>query len=204
MEPNRVETHQVPKGKGSRVEQLADNFAAALLMPGSTVRELWETRAEGADVYEWLNRTATRLRVSALALSYRVLNLDLVSRSEFEAIDPERLVANGDPGGQNPPPPLLPGVRGPLYNAVENGRLSEEGLRAPVAGQRDLRGSLPPVPADPLVRGLMARRERWARGAGLRRHQRRHRGRPPWLLGRRFRRAEHRRSSRAGARPKRR
>jgi Zn-dependent peptidase ImmA (M78 family)/DNA-binding XRE family transcriptional regulator len=125
MEPDRVETHQAPKGKGSRVEQLADNFAAALLMPGSTVRELWETRAEGADVYEWLNRTATRLRVSALALSYRVLNLDLVSRSEFEAIDPERLVANGDPGGRNPPPPLFSQEFVTLlYNAVENGRLS--------------------------------------------------------------------------------
>jgi XRE family transcriptional regulator, fatty acid utilization regulator len=125
MAPKRVESNEPPTGNGKRIEQLAENFAAALLMPSAPLKVLWEQRESGGDLHEWLNRTASEFRVSAAACKWRVVNLGLLSKAEIRAIDDRRLVANGRPGAVQCPTRLFsePFVR-QVSAALGNGRLS--------------------------------------------------------------------------------
>jgi Zn-dependent peptidase ImmA (M78 family) len=93
MAPDRVEPREVPSGKGNRVERLAENFAGALLMPADVVARRWKERGE-ADVNEWLVSVASSLRVTAVALKWRLVVLGLLSKSEAEAIDDRDLAGN--------------------------------------------------------------------------------------------------------------
>jgi transcriptional regulator with XRE-family HTH domain len=105
MPPARVEPIEVPKGgKGHRVEQLADNFAAALLMPENVVQRAWWSCPGDVDIHERLNRTATDLRVSAKACKWRLHNVGILSKADLLDIDDDRLVANGRTEEAAPPP----------------------------------------------------------------------------------------------------
>ncbi len=95
MPPERTEAVEVRRrGKGSRTEKLAENFAAAVLMPGIIVKKHWESRSRSADPHDRLKEGAARLRVSASAYKWRLRNLGLLSRREIDALDDERLTAN--------------------------------------------------------------------------------------------------------------
>jgi len=80
MPPKRVEPYEVKTSKGNRVEQLANNFAAALLMPTPIMKHRWEKRGEG-DFEAWVMFTANALRVSAKALQWRLVALKLISKA---------------------------------------------------------------------------------------------------------------------------
>jgi len=98
MPPHRVESTDVPKGgRSRRVEQLAENFAAAVLMPETVLRERWESRDRSADLHDWLNAIAEDLRVSAVACKWRCHNLGLLSRADLLGIDDQR--EKVDPAG---------------------------------------------------------------------------------------------------------
>jgi XRE family transcriptional regulator, fatty acid utilization regulator len=124
MTPDRVEPLEPKRSKGNRVEYLAENFAAAILMPADVIEDLWENR-DGADVHDWLNATATRFHVSATALKWRMKNLGHLTPAESEALDDSRLVANGGTLADEAPPPLFSADFVPrIHAAVESGRLS--------------------------------------------------------------------------------
>jgi len=55
------------KGRHKRIERLADNFAAALLMPERALAPRWQARGR-QEIHAWLNRFATAFLVSAKAL----------------------------------------------------------------------------------------------------------------------------------------
>lgn len=57
-----------------RVEQLADNFAAALLMPRKVLVPLWAARGD-QPLDAWIGVTAAALKVSTQALGFRIVNL---------------------------------------------------------------------------------------------------------------------------------
>jgi len=104
MPPERVEAADVPRGgKGHRVEQLAENFAAALLMREAIVRARWAARALSSDLHDWLNETAVDLRVSAIACKWRLHNIGCLSKADLLHIDDQRLVANGRDANALPP-----------------------------------------------------------------------------------------------------
>lgn len=124
MAPERVEPREPRRGKGNRVERLADNFAAALLMPEHTVTTYLENRREGEDIHDWLNATATALHVSAVALKWRLVTLGHVSKAAAEAIGESRLANNGGLVRDTAPVPFNRPFVGRVYNAVEDGRLS--------------------------------------------------------------------------------
>lgn len=84
------------KGKHKRVEQLANNFAAALLIPRRVLERLWHARDE-QNINEWLNKTASKFLVTAKALRWRVNNLKWLSKADEAAIQEDRLIANGRP-----------------------------------------------------------------------------------------------------------
>ena len=96
MPPERTEAIDVPRGgRGRRTEKLAENFAAALLMPGATVRQYWESSAPSADLHDVLYEGATEFRVSAIAYKWRLHNLGLLSKEDVRALDDRRLAMDG-------------------------------------------------------------------------------------------------------------
>lgn len=117
MPPDRVEGWETRKVKGNRVEMLADNFAGALLMPEPVVARAWASRPEG-DLERWIERTAASLRVSGDALKWRLVTLNLLSKSQAGALTPS-------PARKEPQPPLF-GRRfvGMVAEAVDDGILS--------------------------------------------------------------------------------
>lgn len=125
MPPERIEADLPAGGKGRRVEQLAENFAAAVLMPESVMRERRKTREPSSDLHTWLNATAEDLRVSAVACKWRCLNLGLLSKADLLEINDQHLVANGRPADSAPMPRPFsePFVRR-VATALDAGRLS--------------------------------------------------------------------------------
>lgn len=121
MPPRRVEPQETSPTKGNRVEQMAESFAATLLMPAPVVFARWETRA-GEELALWVKRTAAQLRVSAPALQWRLFNLGLITRPQMDAA---AAVLRQARSPRETPPPLF-GRRfvERVSAAVEGGRLS--------------------------------------------------------------------------------
>lgn len=118
MPPGRVESWEPASTKGNRVEQLANVFAAALLMPERSVRDRFAMHS-GASLRDWLIANARALRVSPSALQYRCLNLGLVSRAEMVPVT--GLSAETTVG---PPPLFSAAFVERVHGALEAGRLS--------------------------------------------------------------------------------
>ena len=117
MPPERIEPQEIKATKGNRVEQLANNFAAALLMPEPVVSARWQRRGD-VDVATWVLATASDLEVSASALQWRLVNLKLMSKTAMQ-----RLMNEAD--GVDVLPLLFsaPFIER-VHDAVESGRLS--------------------------------------------------------------------------------
>lgn len=118
MPPARIEPSEPRRTKGNREEQLANVFAAALLMPASVVRARWERRGD-ADLRDWIIATARSLRVGPSALQYHLINLGLHSKRELVDVD-------GEAVDRTVPTPQLFSLRfvARVQEAVEAGRLS--------------------------------------------------------------------------------
>ena len=90
MPPDRRELPEVPEGKRTpRIEQLADNFAAALLMPRATLEKLIPPE-QRMDVH-YLERIAGELQVSNVALAFRLFNAKMIDMSTCDALRAVRL-----------------------------------------------------------------------------------------------------------------
>jgi Zn-dependent peptidase ImmA (M78 family)/transcriptional regulator with XRE-family HTH domain len=127
MPPERtepVEGSYKGKGKHKRIEQLANSFASALLMPERPLKPLWDSRGN-QDIHDWLNRTASAFLVSAKALKWRLTNLGWLSKSDHLDIQDARLIANGRPEADQKTPPLFNEdfVRR-MQTAIERGDIS--------------------------------------------------------------------------------
>jgi Zn-dependent peptidase ImmA (M78 family) len=94
MPPERVDREH-PKGyKAKRVEQLADNFAGALLMPRSILEPSWKAREpQGVSLQDWFAAMTTQLRVSAPALQTRLLGLKYISNADLFEVNTDALSA---------------------------------------------------------------------------------------------------------------
>jgi Zn-dependent peptidase ImmA (M78 family) len=106
MPPEHTETDIPRGGKGRRVEQLADNFASALLMPERALASRWETRGK-RDIHAWLNDTASGLLVTGVALKWRLVQLGWLGKADLLEIQDIRLTANGRPKKEQPVPRLF-------------------------------------------------------------------------------------------------
>jgi Zn-dependent peptidase ImmA (M78 family)/transcriptional regulator with XRE-family HTH domain len=72
------------RGKRKRIEQLADNFAAALLMPVASLDQLIDQRR--ANDVEHLAEVAAELRVSPAALAWRLYNIKRINDDTLNAL----------------------------------------------------------------------------------------------------------------------
>ena len=94
MPPEHVED-AVETG-GNRVEQLANNFAAALLMPTAALSPFGDwARMDQAELVAQLNAAADELRVTSSALRWRLVALRKLTKAKARAIPEAALRNNG-------------------------------------------------------------------------------------------------------------
>jgi hypothetical protein len=95
MPPRRLELIEVKPAKGVRVEQLANKFAATLLMPERVIKQLWDATLN-SDFAIRISRLAARLWVSPEALRFRLLNLGLLAARLLKEPVPTSLLESDD------------------------------------------------------------------------------------------------------------
>ncbi len=120
MPPERVDPLVVKPTKGNRVEQMAENFASALLMPGPVISARWEARGD-EDLSIWMRRTASELRVSVPALQWRLVNLAHLTKSAAAELPPAPKAGGAD---RKVPPLFSRPFVTRIADAVDSGRLS--------------------------------------------------------------------------------
>ncbi len=98
---HREDPNSKPKAaRKKRIEQLADNFAAAVLMPTSSLTELIDPARFGDS--EYLVEIAHRMQVSTAALAFRLVNAKMIDKPTCEKLRNLKL-----PKFQNEEPKLL-------------------------------------------------------------------------------------------------
>ncbi|NOG73923.1 XRE family transcriptional regulator [Roseicella sp. DB1501] len=124
MPPARLEDAAAePRG---RVEQLADNFASALLMPRVALARLgpWDG-LEGRALAERLNAAAEELGVTSSALRWRLVGAGLLPKTVARGVDEALLRNNGRKGAPRDLPPLFSRLFAErVAAAVDAGRIS--------------------------------------------------------------------------------
>jgi Zn-dependent peptidase ImmA (M78 family)/DNA-binding XRE family transcriptional regulator len=119
-------------GGANRIEQLANAFASALLIPARIVRTAADWRTlQGQALAAQLNTTADLLEVTSSALMWRLVSLELITRSTALAVPPEALRNNGHPTGlfaesttSNRPPLFSKRFVEIVARAIDEGRVS--------------------------------------------------------------------------------
>lgn len=136
MPPVHVED-AIETGGTTRIEQLANAFAAALLMPKRLVEAAADWHAlRGDALVRALNATANQLEVTATALLWRLVSLGLLERPDARALPQEALRHNGRAvGWAGEVPPLFSRRFVEIVaRAVDEGRVSTR----KIAGLLDL------------------------------------------------------------------
>jgi XRE family transcriptional regulator, fatty acid utilization regulator len=105
-----------------RIERMAENFSAGLLMPRSVLEPLWK-RHEGMEIHHRLLTIAKELGVTAQAVRYRAWNLKWIGEREMAGIDDHRLVGAREPEDIRPLPFSKPFVERLRWGLAE-GRIS--------------------------------------------------------------------------------
>jgi XRE family transcriptional regulator, fatty acid utilization regulator len=114
-------------GGANRVEQLANAFASALLMPLRVIEPAADWRVlQGNALIARLNAAADRLEVTATALLWRLVSVNLLDRAEARAVPAAALRFNGRPAK---PPGKTPALFSRRFveivaRAVDEGRVS--------------------------------------------------------------------------------
>jgi XRE family transcriptional regulator, fatty acid utilization regulator len=94
-------------GKG-RVEQLANNFASAVLMPAAALDRFGDWSGfHGRDLVAKLNATADALEVTASALKWRLVTLGRLDPATARGVSDAALRYNGHEAVERNPPPLF-------------------------------------------------------------------------------------------------
>ena len=106
LPPEHVESSN--ETGGDRVEQLANNFASAVLMPSSIVKQSgsWEDLDENS-LIEKLNRIASEFEVTSSVLLWRLVSLGLLPKTTAYSIPESTLQNNGGRLSGSATPPLF-------------------------------------------------------------------------------------------------
>lgn len=124
MPPPRLD-NIAPTRENKRVEQLAENFAAGLLMPSDVInRRIQEVGGlpKGREFIAWLNTTAQRLGVSAVALQWRLVNMKAISMKD--RVPDEFLRHNGSNLKGAAPPKFGKQFMEVIGWSIDNGQVS--------------------------------------------------------------------------------
>jgi Zn-dependent peptidase ImmA (M78 family) len=120
MPPEHVE--DATERSKSRVEQLANNFASAVLMPTAMLDRFAPAKVDNV---QWLNDTAEALQVTATALKWRLVALERLDAAQANKISDAALRNNGrDIAGREPPPLYSKGFMEVIALAIDEGHMS--------------------------------------------------------------------------------
>ena len=111
---------------GNRVEQLANSFAAAVLMPASALRQFDDCARLGMDeLAARLNAVADALHVTSSALRWRLVTTRRLTKARAQAIPESVLRYNGHDSAPSEQPPMFsrPFMK-LLAAALERGNIS--------------------------------------------------------------------------------
>jgi Zn-dependent peptidase ImmA (M78 family) len=125
MPPERVEDNR-RYGKGNRVEQLAENFASAVLMPSSVLARFGDWSGLSPDELPGpLNEAAEELGVTSSALRWRLVNAGFLPSDVARSVDEARLRNNGRPSADREVPPLFSRTFAEVVaEAIDDGQIS--------------------------------------------------------------------------------
>lgn len=115
-ESNAIRTEKKPST--ARIEQLANSFASALLMPRSSL-DLFVVREKKSDIRH-LRDVAAKLKVSTEALGWRLLQLGRIDEPTRVALKDQK----GFTEGEEAPNPFSTEYVKMLHSALDKGRLS--------------------------------------------------------------------------------
>ena len=119
MQPDHRESNSIEdRNKGKRLEQLAHNFAAALLMPRASLDSLID-KNRAIDIGH-LCEVAAKLRVAPVTLAWRLFNLKLINEDTRLGLSQQKQRKTAS----SPPKRFSPTFVKMLHEALENGRLS--------------------------------------------------------------------------------
>lgn len=120
MPPEHVE--DATERSKIRVEQLANNFASAVLMPTAVLDQFVPAKVDNV---QWLNDTAEALQVTATALKWRLVALERLDAAEANKIPDAALRNNGrNIAGREPPPLYSKGFMEVIALAIDEGHMS--------------------------------------------------------------------------------
>jgi XRE family transcriptional regulator, fatty acid utilization regulator len=120
MPPEHVE--DASERSKIRVEQLANNFASAVLMPTDVLDRFTPAKV---DSVQWLNNTAEALQVTATALKWRLVALGWLDAAQANKISDAALRNNGcDIVGREPPPLYSKAFMEVIALAIDEGQMS--------------------------------------------------------------------------------
>jgi Zn-dependent peptidase ImmA (M78 family)/DNA-binding XRE family transcriptional regulator len=120
MPPDHVE--DASERSKIRVEQLANSFASAVLMPTDVLDRFKPAKV---DDVQWLNDTAEALQVTATALKWRLVALGRLDAAQANKTPDAALRNNGrDVAGREPPPLYSKAFMEVIALAVDEGHMS--------------------------------------------------------------------------------
>jgi Zn-dependent peptidase ImmA (M78 family) len=120
MPPEHVE--EATEYSKSRLEQLANSFASAVLMLAASLERFG---AVPADAVKWLNASADALEVTATALKRRLVALKRLDQERAKAIPDSALRNIGHKEVRSEPPPLFSKMfMEVIALAISQGRIS--------------------------------------------------------------------------------
>ncbi|MCA7082318.1 helix-turn-helix domain-containing protein [Cupriavidus cauae] len=119
MKPDHRESNSFEaRGRAKRIEQLADNFAAALLMPSQSLQQLIDPR-RCSDI-DHLVDVAAELRVCPIALAWRLYNMKRIDAATREGLRKERQRSSAG----RKPKRFSDSFVSMLHTAIDRGQLS--------------------------------------------------------------------------------
>ncbi len=119
MQPEHRESNSFEeRGRTKRIEQLANNFAAALLMPRTSLEQLIDQRR--IEDVDHLASVASELRVAPVALAWRLFNMRWIGEETCKALKQE----HQRPSTAGIPKRLSVNFVVMLHTAIDKGRLS--------------------------------------------------------------------------------
>jgi XRE family transcriptional regulator, fatty acid utilization regulator len=97
MPPKRVECEKPQDNSEKRVEQLAENFAAGLLIPRKTISKIVANNPipQEDGLGEWIITVADAMKVSPTAMMWRLVNLNYITKAAADRLTERHAFANG-------------------------------------------------------------------------------------------------------------
>lgn len=118
MKPEHIESDEISMcNEKRRIEQLADNFAAALIMPQKSLENLIDKRLLSDPEHLW--QVANKMHVSPSALAWRLFNMKWVNEQTKDA-----LRAKPSNNTDQKPKRFSYGFVSSIHSVIDNGLLS--------------------------------------------------------------------------------